>query len=101
MVDQEDVYLKINVNYKGEIKEFVTTELPTLDELKNKIMDLYEIPNTKNYLDLSYKDNEGQSNNLKDTEDILDIASKIAKEGNFDIVEFKGAERYNYNSFSN
>ena len=34
-------------------------------------------------------------------EDILDIASKIAKEGNFDIVEFKGAERYNYNSFSN
>ena len=34
-------------------------------------------------------------------EDVLDVASKIAKEGNYDIVEFKGAERYKYNSFSN
>ena len=31
---------------------------------------------------------------------ILDIISRIGEEGNYDIVEFKGAERYEYDSFS-
>ena len=34
-------------------------------------------------------------------EDVLYIVSKIAKDGNFDIVEFKGAERYQFNVFTN
>ena len=33
-------------------------------------------------------------------EGTLDVVSRIAEEGNFDIVEFKGAERYVYDSFS-
>ena len=34
-------------------------------------------------------------------EDVLYVVSKIAKEGNFDIVEFKGSERYQFNIFMN
>ena len=32
-------------------------------------------------------------------EGTLDIVSTMAEKGNFDIVEFKGAERYNFNTF--
>ena len=38
MVDKEDLFLKIKVNHNGESKEFRSENLPTLDELKSKIM---------------------------------------------------------------
>ena len=34
-------------------------------------------------------------------EGILDLVSSMAEKGNFDIVEFKGAERYSFNIFTN
>ena len=85
MVDQEDVYLKIEVNYKGQKKEITTKEILTVDELKNKIMELYQIPNTKNYLNLSYNDNEGLNNNIQDNDDIFDLATE--KSNNTYILE--------------
>ena len=58
MVDKEDLYLKIKVNYEGQSMEIITKDLPNLDHFKNIIMDKFGIPNIKDYLDLSCKNND-------------------------------------------
>ena len=71
MVDKEDEFLKIKVNHNGESKEFKSENLPTLDELKGKIMGYLSIPDIKKYMHFTYRDKEGQSINIENEKDLM------------------------------
>ena len=71
MVDKEDEFLEIKVNHNGESKEFKVVNLPTLDELKSKIMGYLSIPDIKKYMHFSYRDKEGQNIIIKNEKDLI------------------------------
>ena len=71
MVDKEDVFLKIKVKHNGISEEFRSENLPTLDELKSKIMGYFSIPDIKKYMHFSYKNKEGQNNIIQKAEDLI------------------------------
>ena len=71
MVDKEDEFLKIKVNHNGESKEFKSENLPTLDELKGKIMGYLSIPDIKKYMHFTYRDKEGQGINIENEKDLM------------------------------
>ena len=72
MVDQEDMYLNIKINYNNVPMSFRNKELPSLDEIKNEIMKKLTIPNTKDYLHLFSKEN-------KDSKEAIEINFDNAK----------------------
>ena len=76
MVDQEDVYLTIKVNHNGESKEFISENLPSLDELKCKIMGYLSIPDIKKYMHFSYKNEEGQNNIIEKQYDLFKFSNQ-------------------------
>ena len=77
MVDKDDIFLNVNINYNNDqIKIGRIKDLPSLDEIKNKIMRKLAIPNTKDYLFLSYKDDKSSVQDIGDDENIF----KYAKE---------------------
>ena len=77
MVDKDDIFLNVNINYNNDQIEIDRIkDLPSLDEIKNKIMKKLDIPNTKDYLSLSYKDDKGSVQGIGDDENIF----KYAKE---------------------
>ena len=80
MVDKQDLYLKIKVNYEGQSMEINSKDLPNLDHLKNIIMDKFGIPNIKDYLDLSCKNNDNNNslnNFIKKDEDLFKYSNEI------------------------
>jgi hypothetical protein len=80
MVDQYDIYLCVKINYPSNpIKEIRTKDLPSLDWLKNKIMEKLAIPNTKDYLYLSCKDDKGTVQKIEDKTNIFDYAKEKPK----------------------
>lgn len=77
MVDKDDIFLNVNINYNNDqIINGRIKDLPSLDEIKNKIMKKLDIPNTKDYLFLSYKDDKGSVQGIGEDENIF----KYAKE---------------------
>ena len=76
MVDKEDVFLKIKVKHNGISEEFKSENLPTLDELKSKIMGYFSIPDIKKYMHFSYKNKEGQNNIIQKAEDLIKNSNK-------------------------
>ena len=81
MVDKEDLYLNIKVNYEGQTMEMSTKDLPNLDNFKNILMDKFDIPNIKDYLYLSSKNREnyGSSDNLiKKDEDLFKYSKETS-----------------------
>ena len=74
MVDKEDLFLKIKVNHNGESKEFRSENLPTLDELKSKIMGYLSIPDIKKYMHFSYQNKEGQNKNIEKEVDLFNLS---------------------------
>ena len=112
MVDKEDLFLKIKVNHNGESKEFKSENLPTLDELKGKIMGYLSIPDIKKYMHFTYRDKEGlninienrkdlikYSNPSQDNESFLEIDLNIDNELN-KIKEFMKSDQFNSNNNS-
>jgi hypothetical protein len=80
MVDQDDIYLIVKINYSSNpIEEIKTKDLPSLDEIKNKIMEKLAIPNTKDYLFLSCKDDKGTVQKIEDKTNIFDYAKEKPK----------------------
>ena len=80
MVDQDDIYLNVKINYPSNpIEDIRTKDLPSLDELKNKIMEKLAIPNTKDYLFLSYKDDKGTVQKIEDNKNIFNYAKEKQK----------------------
>ena len=73
MVD--NIYLNVNINYNSNQIKISRTK-DSIDEIKNKIMRKLAIPNTKDYLYLSYKDEKGSVHDIGDDENIF----KYAKE---------------------
>jgi hypothetical protein len=56
MVDQNDVFLEIKINYKGQSKEIKTANMLTIDEIKDEIEKKFGINKCdKNKLELFYK----------------------------------------------
>ena len=56
MVDQNDVFLEIKINYKGQSKEIKTANMLTIDEIKDEIEKKFGINKCdKNKLMLFYK----------------------------------------------
>ena len=49
MVDQDDIYLDVKINYNNNQMTLKQKDLPTSDEVKNFIMKKLDIPNTKDY----------------------------------------------------
>ena len=75
MVDKNDVYLNIKINYKNKIKEIKSTELLTINEIKSKILELFSLKNnSKKDLELYYaKDNKIIVND----DDIFDLMENV------------------------
>lgn len=80
MVDQDDIYLDVKINYNNNQMTLKQKDLPTSDEVKNFIMKNLDIPNTKDYLTLSYKDDKGSIQKIEDGENFFNYAQK--KENN-------------------
>ena len=80
MVDKDDIVLNVNINYNNnQIKIGKVKDLPSIDVIKNKIMRYLEIPNTKDYLYLSYKDDKGSGQKIGDDENIFKYAKEKPK----------------------
>ena len=80
MVDKDDILLNVNINYNNnQIKIGKVKDLPSIDVIKNKIMRYLEIPNTKDYLYLSYKDDKGSGQKIGDDENIFKYAKEKPK----------------------
>ena len=75
MVDKNDVYLNIKINYKNKIKEIKSTELLTIDEIKSKILELFSLKNnSQKDLELYYaKDNK----KIVNDDDIFDLMENV------------------------
>ena len=112
MVSKEDEYLKIKVKHNDESKEFKSENLPTLDELKSKIMGYLSIPDIKKYMHFSYRNKEGQnitienekdlkkySNPSQDNESYIEIDLSIENELN-KIKQFMNSAQFNSNNYS-
>ena len=80
MVDQDDIYLDVKINYNNNQMTLKQKDLPSSDEIKNFIMKNLDIPNTKDYLTLSYKDDKGSNQKIEDGENFFNYAQK--KENN-------------------
>ena len=80
MDNKEDLNLNVKINYKIENEnksiEIKTKDSITLDELKNRIMKELIIPNTKDYLYLSYKDNKSSNYIIEEGKNISKYAIK-------------------------
>ena len=80
MVDKDDILLNVKINYNNnQIKIGKVKDLPSIDVIKNKIMRYLEIPNTKDYLYLSYKDDKGSGQKIGDDENIFKYAKEKPK----------------------
>jgi hypothetical protein len=77
MVDQDDMLLNVCINYNNKQIIFDrTNDLPSIDELKNKIMKKLEIPNTKDYLYLSYKDDKGSVQKIGEDKNLFNYTKE-------------------------
>ena len=81
MVDKEDLYLNIKVNHNGKSKEFRSENLPTIDELKSKIMGYLSIPDIKKYMHFSYLNKKGKNQIIEKAEDLFEL-SKLNQDNN-------------------
>ena len=80
MVDKDDILLNVNINYNNnQIKIGKVKDLPSIDVIKNKIMRYLEIPNTKDYLYLSIKDDKGSVQKIGDDDNIFKYAKEKPK----------------------
>jgi hypothetical protein len=77
MVDQDDMLLNVCINYNNNQIIFDrTNDLPSIDELKNKIMKKLEIPNPKDYLYLSYKDDKVSVQNIGEDKNLFNYTKE-------------------------
>jgi hypothetical protein len=77
MVDQDDILLNVYINYNNNQIIFDrTNDLPSIDELKNKIMKKLEIPNPKDYLYLSYKDDKVSVQNIGEDKNLFNYTKE-------------------------
>ena len=77
MVDKNEVYLDIKLNYKNVIKEINSKDLLTIDEIKTKIKELFGL-NRCNFEDLDLfiaKNN----NKIISEEDLIFLSDEISE----------------------
>ena len=80
MVDKDDILLNVNINYNNnQITIGKVKDLPSIDVIKNKIMKNLAIPNTKDYLYLSIKDDKGSVQKIGDDDNIFKYAKEKQK----------------------
>jgi hypothetical protein len=80
MVDNQEVILKININYEKEQKEIELTDLPSIKKLKKIAAEKFNIP--KNHIDtiyFEYYDEEGDLNLLEEDNNLIEISNETSK----------------------
>ena len=77
MVDQNEVYLKINITYQDQTLELKLKELITLDKIKDKVLEKFRIPpNKKDCIYFSYQDEEGDINPLEENDNLFELSTE-------------------------
>ena len=77
MVDNNDVYLDIKLNYKNVIKEINSKDLLTIEEIKTKIKELFGLKKCKlEDLDLLYSKN---NNKIINEDDLIFLSDEISE----------------------
>lgn len=95
-MDANDIFLIIEVNFGENTKEIKDNQLITYEELKTKVMELFNIDeNQKDNIEFTYLDEDGDINILDyDNNNIIE-ASKELMDGNYllklnlSLIEFK------------
>ena len=78
MVDKNDVYLKININYGNNQCEILLTDLLPVNEIIKKAMDNFNIPKKKeNSFFFYYNDQKGNMNQINENDNLFELSSEI------------------------
>ena len=85
-MEQNKVTLIITLNYENISKKIETDEIISYDELKNKIIELFNLENIKkDNIELTYLDEDDDLNVLGQEKDELIFAAKEIMDGKFSI----------------
>ena len=85
-MDQNKVTLIITLNYENLTKNIETDEIISYEELKNKIIELFNLENIKkDNIELTYLDEDDDLNVLGQEKDELIFAAKEIMDGKFSI----------------
>ena len=77
MVDKNDVEVQIKFNYENNEKSIKLQEELPYDKLKDKAIELFGIPkDKKNYLTISYYDNDQDLIQVEENDSIFDLADE-------------------------
>ena len=72
MVDKNDVYLNIKINYNGDKKEINIKDLLTIDELKQEIIKLFNLRDFNNKdIDLYFVNNSNNNEPISNNEELF------------------------------
>ena len=78
MVDKNDVYLNIKINYNGDKKEINIKDLLTIDELKQEIIKLFNLRDFNNKdIDLYFVNNSNNNEPISNNEELFFEAEEI------------------------
>lgn len=78
MVDKNDIYLSIKINYNGDKKEIKIKDLLTIDELKQEIISLFELKGfTNKDIDLFFANNPSKNEPISNNEELFFEAEEI------------------------
>ena len=78
MVDKNDIYLSIKINYDGDKKEIRIKDLLTIDELKQEIISLFKLKDfTNKDIDLFFVNNSSKTEPISNNEELFFEAEEI------------------------
>jgi len=78
MVDKNDIYLSIKINYDGDKKEIRIKDLLTIDELKQEIISLFKLKDfTNKDIDLFFVNNSNKTEPISNNEELFFEAEEI------------------------
>ena len=76
MVDKNDIYLSIKINYDGDKKEIRIKDLLTIDELKQEIISLFKLKDFTNK-DIFFVNNSSKTEPISNNEELFFEAEEI------------------------
>ena len=85
-MDENDIYLKIEIEYEEKFYKFETEEEIKYDDLVKKVINQFEInEDKKDYLEFKYLDEDGDINILRKENDDIFAAAHEDKDGNYSL----------------
>ena len=85
-MDENNIYLKIEINYEGKTYKFETEEEINYDKLVEKVLEEFEInENKKDFLEFKYLDEDEDINILRKENDDIFNAAHEDENGNYSL----------------